>query len=126
VDGNRSTNVGGLGKFALETTNPLDCHPGMQITVELPEYLRRAESVLDEDEKSGNINTLSRNPTDGVVLSGTGGIRQLRWARPGTGKSGGVRVAYFYHTQDMPLFLLTLFAKGEKANLSKSEGNELA
>ena len=98
----------------------------MQTIVELPEYLRQASSLLGEDEKSGIINTLARNPTAGVVVTGTGGIRKLRWSRPGTGKSAGVRVIYFYHDQAMPLFLLTLFAKGDKANLSKSERNELA
>jgi len=98
----------------------------MQTIVELPEYLREAEKVLGDDEKSGIINTLARNPTLGVLITGTGGIRKLRWARPGTGKSSGVRVIYYYHNQSMPLFLLTLFAKGEKPNLSKSERSELA
>lgn len=98
----------------------------MQTIVELPEYLRHSASLLGEDEKSRIINTLARNPTAGVLISGTGGIRKLRWARLGTGKSGGVRIIYFYHNHDMPLFLLTLFAKGDKSNVSKAERNELA
>ncbi len=98
----------------------------MQTIVELPEYLREEEKVLGDEERSGIIDTLARKPTFGVLITGTGGIRKLRWARPGTGKSSGVRVIYFYHNQSMPLFLLTLFAKGEKPNLSKSERNELA
>ena len=98
----------------------------MQTIVELPEYLRQSTSLLSEDEKSRIINTLARNPTAGVLISGTGGIRKLRWARPGSGKSGGVRLIYFYHNPGMPLFLLTLFAKGDKPNLSKAERNELA
>ncbi len=98
----------------------------MQTIVELPEYLREAEKVLGEAGQSGIINTLARKPTSGVLITGTGGIRKLRWAKPGTGKSSGVRVIYYYHNQSMPLFLLTLFAKGEKPNLSKSERNELA
>jgi len=59
-------------------------------------------------------------------MQGTGGIRKLRWSAQGKGKSGGVRVVYYYHNGTMPLFLLTVFGKGEKANLSKSERNELA
>jgi hypothetical protein len=98
----------------------------MQTIVELPEYLREAEKVLGTEERSGIIDTLARRPASGVLITGTGGIRKLRWARPGTGKSSGVRIIYFYHNQSMPLFLLTLFAKGEKSNLSKSERNELA
>jgi hypothetical protein len=59
-------------------------------------------------------------------MEGTGGVRKLRWRRGGQGKSGGVRVIYYYHDDLMPLYLLTLFAKGDKANLTKTERNELA
>jgi hypothetical protein len=59
-------------------------------------------------------------------MQGTGEIRKLRWAKSGGGKSGGVRVVYYFHNESMPLFLLSLFGKNEKANLSHSEGNLLA
>jgi hypothetical protein len=58
-------------------------------------------------------------------MQGTGGIRKLRWSAQGRGKSGGVRVIYYYHNETIPLFLLTVFGKGEKSNLSKSERNQL-
>lgn len=44
----------------------------------------------------------------------------------GRGKSSGVRVIYYYHDQRIPLYLLTVFGKNEKSNISKSERNELA
>ena len=50
-------------------------------------------------------------------MQGTGGIRKLRWSAQGKGKSGGVRVIYYHHSESMPLFLLTLFGKGEKATV---------
>lgn len=59
-------------------------------------------------------------------MQGTRGIRKLRWARKGKGKRGGVRVVYFFYNEDMPLFLLTIFGKGEKENLSKTEQVELS
>jgi len=59
-------------------------------------------------------------------MQGTGGIRKLRWSAQGKGKSGGVRVIYYYHNETIPLFLLTVFGKGEKANLTKAERNDLA
>jgi hypothetical protein len=59
-------------------------------------------------------------------LQGTGGIRKLRWARGGKGKSGGVRAIYYFHDRRIPLDLLTVFGKGEKDNLTKAERNELA
>ena len=58
-------------------------------------------------------------------MQGTGGIRKFRWASGNRGKSGGARVIYYFHNESMPLFLLTLFGKNEKANLSKAERNEL-
>jgi hypothetical protein len=59
-------------------------------------------------------------------MEGTGGIRKLRWQREGSGKSSGGRVVYYYHNDQYPLFLLTVFKKGKKANLTKEERNELA
>ena len=60
------------------------------------------------------------------LIEGFGGVRKLRWARDGRGKSGGVRVIYYFHSEAMPLYLLTMFAKNERANLSKAERNALA
>jgi hypothetical protein len=55
----------------------------------------------------------------------TGGGRKLRWKAPGRGKRGGVRVIYYYHNASMPLFLLNVFGKNEKANLTQAERNEM-
>ena len=94
--------------------------------VELPEYIRRAQKLLNEEERNKLVFYLSTNPKSGDLIQGTGGIRKIRWARGGKGKSGGVRVIYFYFDEEMPLFLLTIFGKAEKANLSKSDRNDLA
>ena len=98
----------------------------MQTIVELPEFQRRATALISESEKQGIINYLAAHPQSGVVMTGTGGIRKFRWASGSKGKSGGVRVIYFYHNGTMPLFLLSIFGKSEKENLSKAERNELA
>ena len=58
-------------------------------------------------------------------MVGTGGARKLRWAAKGRGKSGGVRVITFFGGPDVPVFLLTVFGKGERVNLSKAERNDL-
>jgi hypothetical protein len=97
------------------------------ITVaELPEYMRRAEKLLSDAERRDVVDYLAIHPRAGDVMEGTGGIRKLRWGRGGRGKSGGVRVVYYFHNEAMPLYLLALFAKNEQANLSKAERNELA
>lgn len=59
-------------------------------------------------------------------MAGTGGYRKVRFARAGMGKRGGARVVYLYGGEDMPIFLVTVFAKSEKGNLSKAERNALA
>ena len=98
----------------------------MQTIAETPEYIRRAEKLLTDEERRDLLSYLAAHPRAGDLLEGTGGIRKLRWSRGSRGKSGGVRVIYYFHADTMPLYLLTLFAKNERANLSKAERNELA
>jgi mRNA-degrading endonuclease RelE of RelBE toxin-antitoxin system len=92
------------------------------ITVaETEPFQRKVSSLLSGSEKSELIAYLSIRPQAGVLIRGTGGIRKLRWARIGQGKSGGVRVIYYFHNPEMPLYLLTVFGKNEKANISAKE-----
>lgn len=92
----------------------------------MPEFVRKAKRLLGADDVQGLISYLAEHPTSGVLIAGTGGIRKLRWAREGAGKSGGVRVIYYFHSERLPLYLLTIFGKNEKANLSKTEANSLS
>ncbi len=99
----------------------------MLLTVaELPEYLRTAGKLLSDEDRRAVVSYLAAHPKAGDLMEGTGGVRKLRWVREGRGKSGGVRVIYYFHSEAMPLYLLTMFAKNERANLSKAERNELA
>ncbi|MFO1221428.1 MAG: type II toxin-antitoxin system RelE/ParE family toxin [Burkholderiaceae bacterium] len=94
--------------------------------VELPSYLRVAGKLLGEDGREAIVEHLAAQPGAGVLIEGTAGVRKLRWAREGRGKSGGVRVIYYFHSERMPLYLLAMFAKNERANLSRAERNALA
>jgi hypothetical protein len=97
------------------------------ITVaEMPEYVRRATKLLSQSERNDVIDYVAATPKAGDLIQGTGGVRKLRWSRSGRGKSGGVRVIYYFHSEALPLYLLTVFGKGEKADLSQAERNELA
>jgi len=98
----------------------------MQTIAEMPEFIRNAASLLREDEIQALISYLAEHPSAGVLLAGTGGVRKLRWAREGRGKGGGVRVIYYFHSERLPLYLLTVFGKNEKANLTKAEANALS
>ena len=62
---------------------------------------------------------VAEDPETGLSLGG--GIRKMRIARPGRGKSSGARVVFLFFGEDIPVFLLTVFAKNEKANLSSGE-----
>ena len=98
----------------------------MLTVAELPEFIRTADKLLSEIERQDVIRYLAEHPKAGSLMEGTGGVRKLRWGRGGQGKSGGVRIIYYFHDEVMPLYLLTLFAKGDQANLSKAERNDLA
>jgi hypothetical protein len=99
----------------------------MLLTVaELPEYLRAATKLLADADRQAIVEHLAAHPAAGDLIEGTGDVRKLRWARDGRGKSGGVRVIYYFHSEAMPLYLLTMFAKNERANLSRAERNALA
>ena len=99
--------------------------PRRHTVVETPEFLNAARRVLSDSERMALIDFLADNPTAGDLMQGTGGARKVRWAAKGKGKSGGARVITFYAGSDLPLFLMTVFGKGERANISKGERNEL-
>lgn len=91
----------------------------LQTVVELGTFLKRAKTIMSDDERMGTILYLAANPEAGVSLGG--GLRKVRIPRLGGGKSGGYRTIYVFGGQHMPLFLLTVFAKNEKDNLTKVE-----
>ena len=98
----------------------------MQTVAEMPEFIRNSKRLLDAEEIQSLISYLAEHPSSGVLMAGTGGVRKLRWAREGMGKRGGVRVIYYFHSERLPLYLLTIFGKNEKADLSKAEANSLS
>ena len=94
--------------------------------VETPGYLARARKLLAEVEQEAIVQVIAKDPLRGVLVEGTGGVRKLRFGLGARGKSGGVRVAYYFHSERMPTFLLTVFAKNEKGDLTRAEKNDLA
>ncbi|MBB4000499.1 type II toxin-antitoxin system RelE/ParE family toxin [Aureimonas pseudogalii] len=72
------------------------------------------------------VSAVGADPLTGDELRGTGGCRKFRFAGRGRGKSGGFRVVHFYTGPDIPVFLLTVFGKGEKDNISDAEAAALS
>ena len=98
----------------------------MQTVVETPSYLADAERLFSPDELAAVVDRLAADPTCGVVIPGSGGIRKVRFGFDGRGKSGGARIIYLFSGESLPVFVLAVFAKNEKANLSPAERNALA
>lgn len=72
---------------------------------------------LDDDEYSELQQFLMQNPEAGERVPGSGGVRKVRWARPGIGKRGGLRVIYFVRYQPNEFWMLTLYAKAKREDV---------
>lgn len=97
----------------------------LMTVVEMPEFTSTARKLLDDTDRELLIEFLASHPQAGDLMQGTGGVRKLRWALQGRGKSGGARVIYFYHDMALPLFLFTIYAKNSQSDLSDAARNEL-
>ncbi len=93
--------------------------------IETQQFLSKADKVISAAEKNELIAFIARNPKEGDVISGTGGLRKLRFAVQGKGKRGGVRVIYYYYNDRNPVLLFTVFGKNEKSDLTEKEKNIL-
>ncbi|SPE38683.1 Toxin-antitoxin system, toxin component, RelE family [Candidatus Sulfopaludibacter sp. SbA6] len=93
--------------------------------VETREFLRKANPLMSESERADLVAFIGANPEAGEVIPETGGVRKLQWALAGMGKRGGARVVYYYHNEQLPIFLLSAYAKSWKENLSKGERNAM-
>ena len=89
--------------------------------IETPVFTKKAADLLTDDEREEFAVFISQNPTSGSVVKGSGGVRKIRWARSGSGKSGGVRVIYYNMVDDEEVWLLTLYAKNERSTIPAHE-----
>lgn len=89
--------------------------------IEPQKFRKEIEALLDAKAIEALYDHLSLNPQSGEIMAGTGGVRKIRWAATGSGKSGGSRVIYFYHDETVPLLLISAFGKSNKVNLTGGE-----
>lgn len=89
--------------------------------VETPEFLAAARKLMDDKERTLLVDYLAQNPTAGDVIPEAGGVRKVRWRLEGRGKRGGARVIYFYHSENVPLFALTAYAKNQRDDLTPAQ-----
>lgn len=91
------------------------------IFIETPTFTRLIATLLDDDEYSKLQDELVKRPDVGDLIKDGGGIRKLRWKRAGTGKRGGLRVIYYWLTEDAQIFMLVVYPKNLKDNLTDKE-----
>lgn len=98
----------------------------METVIETPAYLAAANRAgMTEVEMTDAVNTISADPQAGDKIKGSGGVRKVRIAGRGFGKSGGYRV-FTYYVSTYGVFLLTVISKGKAANLTQAQINVLA
>ncbi len=100
--------------------------PGrLQEVSEAPAFSRKAAKLWAQEEYDEFIGFIARNPEAGDLIEASGGARKVRWSRAGSGKRGGTRIVTYYYDETLPVYLLMLFAKNEKADLSADNKREL-
>jgi hypothetical protein len=112
-----------MKSFSFATEAPMAyINQDRLITVaETPTFIKQAAKLWTDEDRDEFVDHIAADPDAGDVVPDTGGLRKIRWSRPGTGKRGGVRVIYFYHDDSMPLYLLLIYAKAQKEDWTPDE-----
>ena len=84
-------------------------------------YERVARRLLADAEIAAMESAIAADPEAHPVVPGAGGIRKARWGREGKGKSGGVRVIYYYWLRDGEIYMLSIYAKSERADMNAAD-----
>jgi len=87
------------------------------IFIETTLFSRLLPRYLEDEAYRALQRHLFEHPEEGDVIPGSGGVRKLRWRQPGGGKRGGLRVVYFLKKSEDEIWLLTLYAKSERADI---------
>ncbi len=94
--------------------------------IETPAYLAAAARAgMTEDDRVAVVDFIAANPQAGDLIKGSGGVRKVRIAKPGGGKSGGWRVLTAYVSDTVVVLLVTAYGKNQRGNVSKAEINEM-
>lgn len=94
--------------------------------IEFPSFLSRIGKSMSSDERDNFINFLAKYPDAGDEIPGTGGVRKIRWGGNSKGKRGGVRVIYYFYNESAPVFLLTVYGKGEQEDLTTEQKKQIS
>jgi mRNA-degrading endonuclease RelE of RelBE toxin-antitoxin system len=88
------------------------------VFIETSTFTKLIVSYLTDDEYLGLQRFLLTYPNAGRIVRGSGGVRKLRWALPGKGKSGGIRIIYYWKRREDEIWMLTVYSKSERESIS--------
>ena len=91
------------------------------LIIETPVFTKQIRTELDDDSYRLLQVELARNPEAGALIRGTGGLRKIRWAARGRGKSGGIRVIYYWHRPKDSLLMLLAYGKNVQDDLTPAQ-----
>jgi mRNA-degrading endonuclease RelE of RelBE toxin-antitoxin system len=94
--------------------------------VETPIFTKALRSAIPDEEYRALQVALILRPEQGKLIQGTGGLRKIRWSGKGHGKRGGFRLIYYWHRQTESLFMLYLYAKNEREDLTAGQKKVLS
>ena len=95
------------------------------VIVETPIFTKRILSILSDDEYRLLQTFLLDRPEAGKVIKNSGGLRKLRWSAKSHGKSGGVRIIYYWFIPQETILLLFAYAKNERDDLTSQQLQQL-
>jgi len=93
--------------------------------VETPIFTRVLTRLIGDDEYRRLQVALMLRPEQGPVIPVTGGLRKVRWARPGAGKRGGLRIIYYWAPVERAFYMLYVYAKNEQGDLTRAQARAL-
>ncbi len=94
--------------------------------VETSAFSAQRDDWLSDEEYRELQSYLLDRPDAGDIIRGSGGIRKVRWAAKGKGKSGGVRVIYYWAKAPSHVYLLTIYGKSERADIDRATLKRIA
>ena len=89
--------------------------------LETPVFTSRLRGLVDEDQYRALQLALLLRPEQGPLIPGSGGLRKLRWGARGRGKRGGLRLIYYWASQDQVFYMLYVYAKNEQSDLTPAQ-----
>ena len=91
------------------------------VILETSFFSRQVQKLLSEDEYRQLQTALAIRPDSGVIIKGSGGLRKVRWRMRGQGKRGGIRVIYYWATEQAQILMLLIYPKNVQDDLKPEQ-----